>query len=58
MSFVTADEFSVRVTKMLQGLVSRELTAYVSIFHLFKLNESWPYYEKHVNQMILNRITL
>ena len=57
MSFVTADEFSVRVTKMLQGLVSRELTAYVSIFHLFKLNESWPYYQKHIYQIILNRTT-
>ena len=45
MSFVTTDEFSVRVTKLLQGLVSHELTAYLSIFNLFKLNELWPYYQ-------------
>ena len=37
-----------------QGLVSHELTAYLSIFNLFKLNELWPYYQKHVNQMVLN----
>ena len=34
-SFVTADEFSVRVTKLLQGLVSHELTLYLSVFKLF-----------------------
>ena len=34
-SFVTAHEFSVRVTKLLQGLVSHELTAYLSLFNLF-----------------------
>ena len=28
-------EFSVRVTKLLQGLVSHELTAYLSVFNLF-----------------------
>ena len=44
--------------KLLQGLVSHELTAYVSIFNLFKLHELWPYYEKHVNQVFLNRTTL
>ena len=27
-------------------------------FNLFKLNELWPYYQKHVNQIILNRTTL
>ena len=37
MSFVMTGEFSVRVTKLLQGLVSHELTAYLSIFKLFKL---------------------
>ena len=58
MPFVTKDEFSVRVTKLLQGLVSLEPTAYLSIFNLFKLNELWPYYQKHVNQIILNRTTL
>ena len=44
--------------KLLQGLVSHELTAYFSIFNQFKLNELWPYYQKHVNQIILNRTTL
>ena len=38
--------------------MSHELTAYLSIFNLFKLNELWPYYQKHVNQIILNRTTL
>ena len=32
--------------------------AYLSIFNLFKFNELWPYYQKHVNQIILNHITL
>ena len=27
-------------------------------FNLFKLNELWPYYQKHVNQIILNCTTL
>ena len=45
--------------KLLHGLVSHELTAYLSIFNLFKLNnELWPYYQKHVNQIILNCTTL
>ena len=44
--------------KSLQGLVSHELTAYLFIFNLFKLNELWPYYQKHVNQITLNRATL
>ena len=44
--------------KLHQGLVSHELTAYLSIFNLFKLNELWPYYQKHVNQIILNHTTL
>ena len=35
--------------------MSHELTAYLSIFNQFKLNELWPYYQKHVNQIILNR---
>ena len=38
--------------------MSHELTAYLSIFNLFKLNELWPYYQEHVNQIILNRTTL
>ena len=35
-----------------------ELTEYLSIFSQFKLNELWPYYQKHVNQINLNRKTL
>ena len=58
MSFVTTDSSQLGSQKLLQGLVSHELTAYLSIFNLFKLNELWPYYQKHVNQIILNRITL
>ena len=58
MSFVTIDEFSVESQKLLQGLVSHELTAYFSIFNQSKLNELWPYCQKHVNQIILNRTTL
>ena len=59
MSFVRTDEFSVsQKKKILQGLVSHEVTAYFSIFNLFKLNELWPYYQKHVNQIILNHKTL
>ena len=34
-SFVTTDEFSVRVTKLIQGLVSYQITAYLSTFNLF-----------------------
>ena len=41
-----------------QGLVSHELTAYLSIFSQVKLNELWLYYQKHVNQIILNHTTL
>ena len=44
--------------KLLQGLVSHELTAYFSIFNQFKLNELWPYYQRHVNQITLNCKTL
>ena len=33
--FVTTDEFSVRITKLLQGLVSHELTAFLCVFNLF-----------------------
>ena len=58
MSFAKTDEFSVRVSKLLQELVSPELTAYLTIFNLFKRNELWTYYQKHVSQIILNRRTL
>ena len=34
--------------------MSHELIAYLSIFNLFKLYELWPYYQKHVNQVILH----
>ena len=38
MSFVTTDEFLVRVTqKLLQGLVSHELTAFLSILAYLNL---------------------
>ena len=38
MSFVTTDEFSVRVTQgLLQGLVCRELAAYFSVFDIFEM---------------------
>ena len=30
--------------------MSHELTTYFSIFNLFKLNELWPYYQKHVHK--------
>ena len=43
--------------KLIQGLVSHELTAYLSIFNLLKLNELWPYYQKHVTQIILYHTT-
>ena len=57
-SFVTTDEFSVRVTKILQGFVSHELTAYLSVSDLdFPLNELWSYYQKDVNQITLNHTT-
>ena len=38
--------------------MSHELTACLSIFNIFKLNKLWPYYQKHVNQLILNRTNL
>ena len=34
-SFVTTDEFLVRIKNLLQGLVSHELTVYLSVFDLF-----------------------
>ena len=43
--------------KLLQGLVPHGLTAYLSIFNQFKLNELWSYYQKHLNQVILNCTT-
>ena len=43
--------------KLLQGLIPHELTAYLSIFNLFKLSELWTYYQKHVNHVILDHTT-
>ena len=40
--------------KLLQSLVSHELTAYLSGVILFILNEWWPYYQKDVGQIVLN----
>ena len=31
---------------------------FLFLCNLFKLSELWPYYQKHVNQIILNHITL
>ena len=56
-SFVSTDEFS-ESQKLLQGFVSHALTVYLSILNLFKLNLLWPYCQKHVNQIILNCMTL
>ena len=50
-SFDTTDEFSVSVKKITSRTVPHELTARLSIFNLFKLNELWPYYKNHVNQI-------
>ena len=44
--------------KLLQGLVSHELTAYLSVFDLFLTNVLWPYFQKDVNQITLNHTTL
>ena len=56
-SFVTTDEFSVMVTKM-SSRIGVPWTHNLSIFNQFKLNELWPFYRKHVIQIILNGITL
>ena len=40
--------------KLLQGLESHELTAYLSGFYLFFDSLIWLYYEKNVNQVTLN----
>ena len=33
-------------------------SVYLSIFNLFKLDELWPYYQKHVNRIVLKDATL
>ena len=58
-SFVTADEFSVKVTKATSRIAlwwTHSLSFY--FMNLSKLNELWPCYQKHVNQIALNHITL
>ena len=53
-SFVTANGFSVRV----QGLVSHELTAYLSDFDLLLNPRKWVNYQKYINGTTLNYTTL
>ena len=38
--------------------MSHELAACLYVFNQIKRNELWPYYQKHVNQIILNHTTL
>ena len=40
-----------------KGLLPHRLAIYLLMFNLFKLNELSVYYQKHVNQIILNCIT-
>ena len=54
MPFGKKGEFSVRVTKIIQGLVSHGLAAYLFDFYLFFNSVKWPYYQKHKNQMFLS----
>ena len=49
MSFVAIDEFSVRITKNDFKDWSLMNSKHTFIFNLFKFNELWPYYQKHVN---------
>ena len=58
MSFVLTGEFSVKGHKNYFKDWCLKLTAYLSILDLFKLNELWPYYQKHVNQITSNCTTL
>ena len=46
------------VLRRIEGLVFHDLKAYLCISNQFKLNELWPYYQQHVNQIILNHTTL
>ena len=57
-SFLTTDKFSVRFTKITSRAGVSWTHSYLSISNLFKLNELWLCYQKHVNQIILNHITL
>ena len=58
-SFVTTDELSVRFTKITSRIgVSLTHSLPFYFFFEFKLNKFWPYYQKHVNQIIFNYTTL
>ena len=57
-AFFKTDEFSVRVTKITLRIHVLWTQSLLSIFNLFKLSELWPYYLKHVNQIILNHNSL
>ena len=53
-SFVTTDEFSMRVTKITSRIgVSSTQSLPFYFFSKFKLSELWPYCQKHVSQIIL-----
>ena len=58
MSYVTIDEFSVRVTKSTSRIGVSRTHSLLAIFNLFELNELWPHYLKHVNKIILNYMIL
>ena len=52
--------WSPRVSQKLpQGLVSHEMTAYLSVMFLtsFSFKKLWPYYQRDVNQVTLNHTT-
>ena len=51
MSFVATEESSVKVTKVVSKII-------VSNFYLLLNSVKWPYYQKHVNDINLNHITL
>ena len=50
-SFVATEESSVKVTKVVSKII-------VSNFYLLLNSVKWPYYQKHVNDITLNHITL
>ena len=56
--FVTTYESSVRVTRINSRIGISWTLSLPFYFNQFKLNELWPYYQKRVNQIILNHITL
>ena len=44
--------------KFFSHKLPKKVTTYFSILNLFRLKELWPYYKKHVNQIILICIIL